>query len=77
MATISLALGIVFILMVPFAWTTMGMMRTGVVFAIVCLILAFAAKSDRSHPKLATAAVIINIIAAVLNGMIGGVHMLH
>lgn len=77
MATISLALGIVFILLVPMAWTTMGVMRTGVVFAIISLVLAFAAKSDRSHPKLGTAAVVINIIAAVLNGLIGGVHMLH
>ena len=75
MAACSLAVGIVMLLGVGMAWTTIGPIRSGIVFAAICIVCIFIAKSDKQHPKLGTAAMIINMIAAIINGIIGFSYM--
>lgn len=70
MAILSLALGIILLLLVPMAWTTMGAIRSGFIFAIISIVLIILANVDKSRPKLSTAAIVINIISVVLNGLI-------
>lgn len=70
MAILSLALGIVLLLSVPMAWTAMGAIRSGFIFAIISIVLIILANVDKSRPKLSTAAIVINIISVVLNGLI-------
>ena len=70
MAIVSLSLGIIMLLGVSMAWTTMGPIRSGFVFAIISIVSILLANSDEERPKLATAAIVINIISVVLNGLI-------
>lgn len=70
MAIVSLVFGIIMTLAIPFSWTTIGPIRSGFVFAAISLISIFLAKSDKDRPKLATAAMIINLISIILNAAI-------
>lgn len=71
MAIVSLALGIIMILGVQFAWTTIGPFRSGFIFAAISLVLLLIAKDEiENSPKISKAAIVINIISIVLNCLI-------
>lgn len=71
MAIVSISVGIVMLFAIPLAWTTMGAIRSGIVFAAISLLCALLAIRDKQKPKLATAALIINIVSVLINGIIG------
>ena len=70
MEILSLALGIVLLLLVPLAPTTMGAIRSGFVFATMSAVMVALTSSKREKSKLATAGIVINIISIILHTLI-------
>ena len=71
MAIISLAVGIIMLLGVALAFIPMGITSTGLVFALISAISMIIATLDKENPKLANGAIVVNIIAIALNGILG------
>lgn len=78
MALVSLALGIIMILAVQFAWTTIGPFRAGFIFAAISLVLLLIARDEaQNSPKISKASIVINIISTVLNLIIALIFVGH
>lgn len=70
MSATALTMGILTLIGVPLAWSTMGAIRTGFIFAAIAAWGIRMAKNDIKSKGLSTAAQIVCTISAVLNFII-------